>query len=49
MSQHPLSLRHNFMLRVSTGVYESRILSSLYIYILLTLDITTDTLYTYTL
>ena len=32
-----LSLRHNFMLRVYTGVYESRILSSLYI--LLTLDV----------
>ena len=29
-----MSLRHNFTLRISTGVYGSRILSSLYIYII---------------
>ena len=37
-------LHHNFTLRVSTGVYGSRILSSIYIYIL-----TLGTVYSYTL
>ena len=39
-TSRPLSLRHHFTLRVSTEVYGSRILSS--IYILLTLDTTKD-------
>ena len=40
-TQQPVSLRHNFTLRSSTWVYGSRILSSIYIYMLLTLDTST--------
>ena len=36
--RNPEMLHHNFTQRISTGVYRSRILSS--IYILLTLDVT---------